>query len=79
MKKYFVVALAVLAMVVVALPAFADTVFNESSKCIQSWGKECTPCAPGDTTAPKVVKSVDALGNTVSLVTDNSGKNTLGQ
>ena len=83
MKKCFIVLVVVAAFCAMSIPAYAETVFNEMSKCVQNFGKNCPPCGTkssgADVTAPKIVKSVDALGNKVSLVTDNSGMNTLGR
>lgn len=81
MKKYFALVLVVAVICAFAIPACAETVFNDMSKCVQSWGKGCQPCTSKEApaAAPKIVKSVDAIGNQVSLVTDNSGKNMLGK
>jgi hypothetical protein len=81
--RYFMVLIAVVALLAFAVPASAETCFNEMSKCIQTFGKGCcggssaakTECVKS---SPKDVVAVDALGNDVSLVTDNSGKSQLG-
>lgn len=52
MKKLTVVLISVAVMVAFALPAMAETVFNEMSKSIQSW--KCEPCKTVDATAQAV-------------------------
>lgn len=80
MRKYIIALIAVMALLAGTMPASADTMFNDMSKCIQSWGKEC---APGTSTAaatqPKPKTSTDAIGNVTPTGTDNSGKILLGQ
>ncbi|MDD5428384.1 MAG: hypothetical protein PHI58_03995 [Candidatus Omnitrophica bacterium] len=83
MKKYFIVAIAVLALAALSIPASAETVFNEMSKCVKSWGKGCSePCEPAATSAatpaPKACMKKDVLGNKIPGATDNSGKTKLG-
>ena len=79
MKKYIVALIAVVMLVASALPACAESVFNDMSKCVQNWGKECKPCASksavaGTATKAPRMKVTNPLGNTTPLVTDNSGK-----
>ncbi len=50
MKKYFVIVIAAVVFCALAMPACADTVFNDMSKCVKSWGKGCGECG-GDKTA----------------------------
>ena len=83
MKKYFIISIAVAALFAGTMPVGAETVFNESSKCIQSWGKGGKECksskAPAAT--PKKAKpamTTDTLGNKIPVGTDNSGKTRLG-
>lgn len=81
MRKYFIAVIVVLALVALSIPASAETVFNECSKCIMKWGKGCPPC--GSTQAasaatPKASTATDVLGNKIPCATDNSGKTHLG-
>ncbi|MFA6320314.1 MAG: hypothetical protein WCY36_00460 [Candidatus Omnitrophota bacterium] len=81
MSKYFIVVIAVLALIALSVPASAETVFNEASKCIMDWGKGCKPCsksAPAQPAATKPACMTDSLGNKVPCCTDNSGKTKLG-
>lgn len=85
MKRYFVVLVAVVALLASAMPASAETAFNEMSKCIKTWGKGCsgTGTSAGTSTAAvtraKPKTSKDAIGNITPTGTDNSGKTLLGQ
>jgi len=81
MRKYIIVLIAAVALLASTMPVSAETAFNDMSKCIQSWGKEC---AKGTTstaaaTTPKPKATVDAIGNVIPTGTDNSGKTLLGQ
>ena len=79
MKKYFVVIIVVLAFLATTMPSFADSAFNDMSKCIQGWGKGCTSCASTQAKEAAPCKKcccmkTDALGNKVPCCTNNSGK-----
>lgn len=81
MGKYIVLAIVVLAFFIGTVPVKADTVFNDTSKWIQSWGKGCcTAAKEGTATAPakampmKPIYVKDALGNTVPTQTGDTGK-----
>ncbi len=82
MKKAFMALMITVAFLAVTMPAGAETIFNEMSKCVQDMGKGCCASKSGETKAaaasPKATKTTDVLGNTVSTATDNSGKSRLG-
>ncbi len=82
MKKGFMALIIAIAFFATAIPAGAETVFNEMSKCIQDMGKGCCASKSGEAktaaASPKATKTTDVLGNTVSTATDNSGKSKLG-
>lgn len=71
MRKGIVLAIAIAFFFALAIPVSADTVFNEASKCIASWGKPCDTSAKAapakDMSASKAsVHGVkDVLNNTV--------------
>ena len=85
MKRYFIISIAVAALLAGTMPVGAETVFNQSSKCIQNWGKGCGGCSSAKAAAPAPAKNkkccckkTDALGNTTPCCTSNSGKVKLG-
>ena len=85
MKKYFIVIIVVLAFLATTMPVCADSVFNDMSKCIKCWGKECKACAPCAAAPAKEAakkacccKKTDVLGNKIDKCTNNSGKTLLG-
>ena len=83
MKKYFIISIAVTALLAGTMPVSAETGFNQMSKCIQNWGKGCGGCkgSKAQAATPKKAKpamTTDTLGNKVPGGTDNSGKTRLG-
>ena len=79
MKKYFIALIAVAALIASTMPVSADTAFNDMSKCIKNWGKECkSGTSTAAKTMPKAKSTTDTLGNKIPTSTDNSGKTKLG-
>ena len=83
MKKYFIISIAVAALFAGTMPVGAETVFNDMSKCVKSWGKGCEACkgSKDQAATPKKVKpamTTDTLGNKIDTGTNNSGKTRLG-
>lgn len=80
MKRYLIVFAIVAAFIAPAFPVSAETVFNEMSGCIKTWGK-CgggSKAATTGVTAPRPTVKTDVIGNKTPTVTDNSGKTQLG-
>ena len=78
MKRYFIISIAVAALLAGTMPVGAETGFNEMSKCIQGWGKGCGGCgtakavvaAPAPAKDKKCCcKKTDVLGNKVPCCT----------
>lgn len=71
MKKGIIVLIAIAVLVAFTVPAMAETIFNEMSKCISTWKcpAKCEPCkataATVKTTCAAVDKTTDALYNIV--------------
>ena len=85
MKKLIVLAV-VAAFIAVALPALADTGFNQAKDWIATWGKCCPASSSASTPAPAAGKQcapcvckTDTLGNKVPSGTASCcGKTKLG-
>jgi len=79
MRKGIALAIAIAFFFALAIPASADTVFNEASKCIASWGKPCdtsaksAPAKSMSSSMASVHGVKDVLNNTVPTGTVKEG------
>lgn len=72
MKKGSIVLIAIVVLVAFAVPAMADTIFNEMSKSIATW-KCPTKCEPAKATAATVKTTVNTTASAVTTTTDALG------
>ena len=86
MKRSIIAIIAVAVFFAFTIPAGAESVFNDMSKCVQSWGKGCSGCGGTQAQAKEAAPSkkcccmkTDCMGNKVPCGTDNSGKTKLGR
>ena len=87
MKKYFIISIAVAALFAGTVPVSADSVFNDMSKCVKSWGKGCGECGGAAKEAAAMpdkgkkccCMKTDVLGNKVPCCTAKSGKVSIGK
>ena len=69
MKRGIIVLIAIAVLVAFTVPAMAETMFNEMSKCISTWKcpmkGEPSKSGPAKTNVAKPATTTDALYNTV--------------
>lgn len=68
MKRGIIVLIAIAVLVAFTVPAMAETMFNEMSKCISTWKcpSKCEPCKAAVATVKKTCDTTtDALNNIV--------------